>query len=102
MPYDFDITGIVAPPHARPNPRFKLASVKERLYRGRCANNEHLESTMQAFRDQRDALYGLIANLEPMSDYEKKKTRRYLDEFYKVINSPRLAKRDIVRDCLGP
>lgn len=102
VPYDFDITGIVAPPHARPNPRFKLASVKERLYRGRCANNEHLESTMQAFRDQRDALDGLIANLEPMSDYEKKKTRRYLDEFYKVINTPRLAKRDIVRDCLGP
>jgi hypothetical protein len=102
VPYDFDTSGIVAPPHARPNPRFKLASVKERLYRGRCANNEHLESTMQAFRDRRDALYGLIANLDPMSDYEKKKTTRYLDEFYKVINTPRLAKRDIVKDCLGP
>lgn len=102
VPYDFDISGIVSPPHARPNPRFKLSSVKQRLYRGRCANNEHLETSLQVFRDRRPAIYGLVADLEPMSSAEKKKTTRYIENFYKVIDTPRLMTRDILKDCLGP
>lgn len=102
VPYDFDISGIVSPPHARPNPRFKLTSVKQRLYRGRCANDEHLETTLQTFRDRREAIYNLIADQEGMTSSEKKKTTRYVDDFYKVIDTPRLMRRDIVKDCLGP
>ena len=102
VPYDFDVSGIASPPHARPNPRFKLSSVKERLYRGRCANNEHLESTLQAFRDRREDIYALIASQEGMSNSEKKKTTYYIEDFYKVIDSDRLTSRDIVRGCLGP
>ena len=102
VPYDFDISGIVSPPHARPNPRFQLSSVKERLYRGRCANNEQLESTLQLFQERREPIYELIANQPGMSGSEKKKTRYYIDDFYKVIDTPRLLKRDIVKGCLGP
>ena len=102
VPYDFDISGIVSPPHARPNPRFNLKNVKERLYRGRCANNEHLETSLAMYRDRRGEIYGLIANLEPMSKSEKTKTTRYVEDFYKVIDTPRLLKRDIVKGCLGP
>ena len=102
VPYDFDISGIVSPPHARPNPRFNLKNVKERLYRGRCANNERLETSLAMYRDRRDAIYGLISDLEPMSKSEKTKTTRYVENFYKVIDTPRLLKKDIVKDCLGP
>lgn len=102
VPYDFDISGIVSPPHARPNPRFKLSSVKQRLYRGRCANNEHLETNLQIFRDRRQAIYDLVANLEGMRSADRNKTTRYVADFYKVIDTPRLVKRDIVKDCLGP
>jgi hypothetical protein len=96
------VSGIVSPPHARPNPRFKLASVKERMYRGRCANDEHLESTLQAFRDRREDIYGLITNQEGLSGTEKSKTTGYIDEFYKIIDKPRLMRKDIVKGCLGP
>lgn len=102
VPYDFDVSGIVAPPHARPNPRFKLASVKQRLYRGRCANNEHLDATLEIFRDRREAIYGLIAGLDGMTNFEKKRTAGYINDFYKVIDTPRFLQRDIVKDCLGP
>lgn len=102
VPYDFDISGLAAPPHARPNPRFKLASVKQRLYRGRCANNQHLEASLQTFRDRRQAIYDLVANLDGMSSSEKNKVTRYIEDFYKVIDTPRLMRRDIVKDCLGP
>jgi hypothetical protein len=102
VPYDFDISGIVSPPHARPNPRFNLNSVKQRLYRGRCANNGHLEKSLETYRDRREAIYGLIANLDAMSKMEKTKTTRYVEDFYKVIDKPRLLKRDVVKGCLGP
>ena len=102
VPYDFDISGIVSPPHARPNPRFNLKDVRERLYRGRCANNGQLETTLAMYRDRSDEIYGLIGDLEPMSKSEKTKTTRYVEDFYKVIDTPRLLKRDIVKGCLGP
>lgn len=102
IPYDFDISGLASPPHARPNPRFNLRTVKQRLYRGRCANNEHLETSLQAFRDQRQTIFDLIANLDGMINSEKRDTTHYIEDFYKVIDTPRLKRRDIVKDCLGP
>jgi len=35
IPYDFDQSGLVDAPHARPNERFDLRTVRDRLYRGR-------------------------------------------------------------------
>ncbi|MFQ5983806.1 MAG: hypothetical protein ACE5KS_10595, partial [Woeseiaceae bacterium] len=49
IPYDFDHAGMVDAPHASPNPKFRIRDVKQRLYRGRCANNGHLDSTLQLF-----------------------------------------------------
>lgn len=101
VPYDFDVTGIVAPPHAVPNSRFKINSVKERLYRGRCANNGQLESTFQAFRDKRTEIVDIIESLEPLSNSERKKTLRFVEGFYKIINSERQVKNRILEACLG-
>ena len=101
VPYDFDVTGIVSLPHAVPNPRFKLASVRHRLYRGRCANNQYLEESFQAWRDKKPMIYDVINSQEGLSDRERKKTIRYVDDFYKVINSKRQANYRIVKACLG-
>jgi hypothetical protein len=100
VPYDFDVTGIVDAPYAVPNPRFRLRNVEQRLYRGRCANNEHLETTMQLFRDRRNAIYGLLDTVPGLSSASIKKVSRYLDEFYKTIDSPKRVDRSIVSKCL--
>ena len=101
VPYDFDVTGIVAPPHAVPNPRFGLASVKQRLYRGRCANNSHLDTTFQTYRDKQQEILDLVNNLEGLSKGERKRTARYIGDFYKIINSERQVNYRIVKKCLG-
>ena len=102
VPYDFDVSGIVNPPHGAPNPRFKLSSLRERLYRGRCYNARHLESTLQLYRDKRDDIYALIENLDGFSAAESKRTQRYIEDFYKVIDTPRKKNLKLVRGCLGP
>lgn len=101
VPYDFDVSGIVSPPHAVPNPRFKLASVRQRLYRGRCANNGYLEDTFQAWRDRKPMIYDVINSQEGLSDSERKRTLGYVNDFYKIIDSKRQVGYRIVRACLG-
>ncbi len=101
VPYDFDVTGLASPPHAHPNPRFSISSVKQRLYRGRCANNDHLDATLQLFRDRKQEILDLVNNLQGLSGSEKKKTTRYIESFYKVIDSERKVNRKLVKACLG-
>jgi hypothetical protein len=100
VPYDFDVTGIVDAPYAEPNPRFHISSVRQRLYRGRCVNNVYLEDTLALFRDRRDAIYGIVTSLEGMRSDVRKKTLRFINDFYKIIDSPRQVERRIVRNCL--
>ena len=102
VPYDFDLTGIVNAPHAKPHPRFNLSSVRQRRYRGRCINNEHLDASFETFRNQREAIYALIDNVEGLTNGTRKSVTRYVESFYKVIDSPRRVEGDILRDCLGP
>ena len=101
VPYDFDNTGLASPPHAQPNPRFGLRSIRERLYRGRCVNNDQLETTLQLFEDKQEEIYALVNDLQGLSDYERKKTIRYMNEFYKTIKSERRVNRELQKACLG-
>jgi hypothetical protein len=100
VPYDFDVSGFANPPHAKPNPRFGLANVKQRLYRGRCENNGLLEGTFQQFRDRKQAIYDLVNNQQGLSNSERKKTIRYIDDFYKIIDSKRQVNYRFLKACL--
>jgi hypothetical protein len=100
IPYDFDVTGIVDAPYAVPNPRFKLRNVRQRLYRGRCANNEYLDSSLQLFRDKRQAIHELVDSVPGINKKSIRNTRRFIDEFYGIIDSPKHVDRYIVGRCL--
>lgn len=100
VPYDFDVSGFANPPHAKPNPRFGLANVKQRLYRGRCANNDQLEESFQQFRDKKQAIYDLVNNQQGLSNKERKKTINYIDDFYKIIDSKRQVNYRFLEACL--
>ena len=100
VPYDFDQSGLVDAPYATPNPRFRLRDATQRLYRGRCANNEHLESSLQLFRDQENAIYSLIDEQVGLKPYVRKEVTGYIDDFYELINDPRDVEKKIVDECL--
>ena len=100
IPYDFDVTGIVDAPYAVPNPRFRLRNVTQRLYRGRCVNNEYLDSTLQLFMDRKQAIYDLPDSVPGLSNKSIKKSRRYINEFYATIESPKRVDRYLVDKCL--
>jgi len=99
IPYDFDQCGIVDVAHASPNPRFKLRSVRQRLYRGRCINNELLPTTFELFRGKRTDLEALVTNQAELSSKTGRSIENYLESFYEIIDNPKKVQRSIVKRC---
>jgi hypothetical protein len=100
IPYDFDQSGFVDAPHASPNERFGLRSVRDRLYRGRCSNNGYLPSTLRHFNDKRSDIEALINDQQGLTKRNRKVMLSYINEFYKTVNHPRRLNRDIVKKCI--
>lgn len=99
IPYDFDMSGIVNAPYAAPNPTLRLESVRERLYRGFCANNALLPDTLDRFRAKRDDIEALIRGQPGLSSSSRRSMLKYVDQFYRTITSERSVNRHIVTKC---
>jgi hypothetical protein len=100
VPYDFDQSGLVDAPHAMPNPRFRLRSSRERLYRGRCVNNGHLPSTLSLFEEKRGEIEALIQNQQGLTKGTAKDMLAFIKQFYDLINNPRRLNREILKKCI--
>ena len=100
-PYDCDMSGIVDAPHSAPSPNFNLRNVRQRLYRGRCANNEHIAASVQTFIDRKDGIYDLVTSNELYRSNIRRETLRFLDEFYRIIESPKMVQSQLVSKCVG-
>jgi len=99
VPYDFDLTGFVNAPHAVVNPRFKLRSVRSRLYRGRCFNLSQLPATLDLFRAKREEIEALSGSRPELLPPTRRHIERYTTEFYETINDPKRVERYLVKKC---
>jgi len=99
VPYDFDSAGFVNAPYAEPNPRFKIKSVKKRVYRGRCSNNALLDSTFQQFTDNRDAINQVVTELHDFDDNSVKGTMSLIDNFFEDISTPKNIEKKFIQKC---
>ena len=106
VPYDFDWSGVVDAPYARPDERLGIRSVRDRLYRGYCRTAEELAPTLKLFDDQRDAIYNLYRTQQDLDPKMRDDALKYYDEFYKTIDDSKAVKRTFIDDCrklgLGP
>jgi len=100
IPFDFDQTGFVDSPHASPNPRFGLTSVTNRLYRGRCVNNDLLPETLQLFADRKDDIEALIRDQVELTSPTRRHLQKYVENFFKVLDKPRRIKISLVKKCI--
>lgn len=100
VPYDFDQSGFVDAPYAGPSPSLNIRNVRQRLYRGRCVNNEHVVASLQRFRDNEDAIYALVDGQQGLEPQVRKKITEYIDHFYVLIDDPRDVERQIISKCI--
>jgi len=96
VPYDFDYSGLVNTDYAIPTPELGIESVRERLYRGFPRTMEELQNVLPVFNEQKEKIYSLIKNFEPLSSKSKSDMIFYLDGFYKTINTPRMVQSEFI------
>jgi hypothetical protein len=97
--YDFDWTGIVNTDYAKPDYRLPIRSVRQRLYRGICRTPEEWAPVLARFQAAKESLYTLYDSAAGLEPEYVRDTRRYLDEFYRVIGDPVRLRREMIEPC---
>ena len=100
IPYDFDMSGLVDAPYADPNPQFKITRVTQRLYRGRCAHIGNIDNSVRMFQEKREEIFAMIANQPELEPKWRKAVTKFVEGFYKVIDSEKKVNREIVKKCV--
>ena len=99
IPFDFDHAGIVDAEYANPNESLPIDRVTQRLFRGMCRTPDEFQRTFNIFRDRKEKIYALLDEIPQLREDYRKKTLRYLDQFYKNIADPRMVQRDFIDTC---
>jgi hypothetical protein len=101
VPFDFDLSGIIDASYARPDERIPIRSVRERYYRGFSKSLPQFNRTFELFRTHKEEIYNLYSSTPLLSEKLKKRTIKYLNGFYKIINNPKLVKRYFIDNYRG-
>ena len=101
IPYDFDHSGMVDAPYAMPPEQLELSSVRERRYRGFCQPMDTFKPTFDLFNKLKNDIYKVYTDCPYIDEKYKKNAIRYLDDFYKVINTPKTAEREFGYPCVN-
>jgi hypothetical protein len=96
VPYDFDYSGIVNAEYAVPDERLGIENVQVRAYRGYPRSMAEINEVLDIFKKQKDSIYALINNFEPLSARNKKDMSKYLDDFFYMINKPDAVKTTFI------
>jgi hypothetical protein len=92
VPYDFDWSGFVDANYAKPDAKLGTKYVTQRVYRGYRRNVAELNEVFEIFNQKKDLIYAAINSLNLLTPSSKKQLINYMDDFYKTINNPKLAR----------
>ena len=99
VPYDFDLSGLVDTSYALVDKRLGIASVRERLYRGPCRTPAQLEPVLEKFRAVRPQVLALYDSVPDLDPGYRRDARKYLEEFYSLIDRPDRVKKALIDGC---
>ena len=101
IPYDFDLTGFVEAPHHNLNPKYKQRNARQRVYRGRCYNQDFVPASLQKFRDERATIEAVIATQPELEKSARKRLESYLKSFYKLLDKEDKLIKQFADDCIA-
>ena len=100
IPYDFDMSGFVNTPYARPETGLGIDNVRQRLYQGFCENNRHVAASVSGFLQVRDRLNALVADQQGLDESVRQRLASYVDEFYETIGDSQAVDTEILNRCI--
>lgn len=88
VPYDFDLTGLVSSPYAKPAEELKLRSVRDRVFRGYCLEDlSVLNTTFEQFQQLKPEVYRIITDNTLLQENYIQFATKFLDDFYDTLNN---------------
>jgi hypothetical protein len=100
IPYDFDQSGLVSAPYAMPGHQFDIRNVRERVYRGRCQNNDYVDESVERLKTVRNNVFALIETHEGLTRRVRDLLADYVQQFYDIADDPRRVNRLMIRKCI--
>jgi len=99
VPYDFDWSGVVNAPYAKPDYRLGTASVTERIWRGPCWPHEVIDAAIKRITAKKAEIYGLYQSHPGLDPKLLKESLQYYDDFFKLVSDPRDVDRNLRMNC---
>jgi hypothetical protein len=102
VPYDFDYAGAINTAYATPNPVLGIRNVRQRLFRGFCADPAEYARVFSLLNEKKKAIYtlyddqiGKLLRFDVVNE-----TKKYFDEFYRIMNNKELSQMEMIGRCL--
>jgi hypothetical protein len=99
IPYDFDWSGVVDAPYARPDYRLGTRTVRERVWRGPCYPSDVLDKAIQRISFAKDTIYARYRGQEGLDPKLLKESLEYYDEFFKLAADRKSWERELRVNC---
>ncbi len=99
VPYDFDYSGLVQAPYAKPNEAIKFENVSIRFYQGFCHTEPEVRGQLQVFLDQKEKILQMPYQIQGLNEKSIKQVTTYLQSFYDVIENPKKLKSQVLEHC---
>jgi hypothetical protein len=100
IPYDFDYSGLVNASYAIPPTELPIKYVQERYYLGFTRTLDELKQTLQLFKNNQQAMDSLIINQQLLEPFHKKDMRKFLKEFFEIIEKDSDIKRQFINNAI--
>ncbi|NIL92983.1 MAG: hypothetical protein GTO71_00740 [Woeseiaceae bacterium] len=101
VPYDFDFSGLVNATYAAPPSQLPIRDVRFRYFYGLCQPRPIIDAAIAHIQSKRDEILALYANTLELDDGLRKKTIKYIEEFFEIIDNPESVEKEIVGRCRG-
>jgi hypothetical protein len=101
VPYDFDFSGLVNARYAAPPSHVPIRFVRTRYYRGLCHPPGILDEAIRHVQSKRAEILALYANTELLEPNARRKTLRYIEEFFEILDDPKRVSKEISSRCRG-
>lgn len=99
VPFDFDFSGLVNAPYALPAEHLPIKSVTERYFNGYCRTLEEFKVEIDYFNTLRFEINNSVNSFYLLGDQNTSNVIDYINEFYEIINSDRMLKREFIGGC---
>lgn len=97
VPYDFDFSGIVMAPYARPNVDVGQKKVGERVFMGSAESAQELYATLNYYRTKKEDLLEVVEDFSLLDEYSKETISAYLNSFFDEIETQETAQQQLFK-----